>query len=327
MAVALLHAAMGTATVLFVFLIGRAALGRRLGLLAAAVVALFPNLVFNVPTYTLELAFIFWSTAALAVIATHDWSSGPPSTRRLLAFGTVLGLSVLTRPFSIPFVLGLALAMVVIRAGWRRTFTAVAWTMLPVVVLLTPWTVRNLDALHSFVPVSTNLGDTACLDRSMEADGGFRWAVDGCADPALPEVQRNRENIGKAISFVVHHPVKELELMGKRLGRMLEHDHSGLQEAESVNGEVLSPGLRHIAIDVADGYFWIVMGAAAFGVVGLFRRGARRPERVLVAVALVVLLLLPIELWGNVRFHIPALAFAAIAAAAAPLAFRSQVVG
>jgi 4-amino-4-deoxy-L-arabinose transferase-like glycosyltransferase len=318
-AVALLHAAMSTATVAFVFLIARAALGRRRALLAATIVAVFPNLIFNVPTYTVETAFVFWSTAALAVIATHDWSTGAPSTRRLLAFGTVLGLSVLTRPFSLPFLLGLALALVLVRCGWRRTVAGVALATAPVILLLVPMTIRNARALPAFVPISTNLGDTACLDRSLSADGGFRWAVDGCADPSLPEATRNRKNIQKAISFVVHHPVDEVALMGKRFGRMVEHDHSGLEEAEHVNGTVLSSGLRPIATHAADLWFWVVGLASVVGVVVLARRGPRRPERTMVAVAYAFLVLLPIELWGNVRFHIPVLPFAAIAAAAVPL--------
>lgn len=325
LAVALLHAAMSTATVWFVFLIGRAALGRRLGLVAAGLVALWPNLIFNVASFTLETAFVFWSTAALAVLATHDWSKGPPSARRLVAFGTVLGLSVLTRPFSLPFLVGLALALLIVKAGWKRGALSFAYAFVPVVLLLVPWTLRNEHAFHSFVPISTNLGDTACLDRSMNADGGFRWAVEGCADPDLPEVERSRQNLSKAMSFIREHPSKELELMGKRFGRMVEHDHSGLQEAESANGTVLSPGLRHIAIDVADWWFWIVGALSIVGLVGLVRAGPRRPERVLVAVAYVFLLFLPIELWGNVRFHIPALPFAAIAAAATPLAFRRRI--
>jgi 4-amino-4-deoxy-L-arabinose transferase-like glycosyltransferase len=307
----------------FVWLIGRAALGRRLGLLAAAIVAGFPNLIFNVPTYTLETAFIFWSTAALAVIATHDWRAGPPSTRRLLAFGTVLGLSIVTRPFSLPFLVGLVLALVVTKVGWRRVATSVAWTLLPIVLLITPWTIRNLGAMHGFVPISTNLGDTACIDRSMDADGGFRWAVhDGCAKPDLPEAERNRKNIGKALSFIIEHPGKEVWLMGQRFGRMLEHDHSGLQEAESVNFTVLEPGPRRIAINVANWWFWVAMAASAVGLVGLLRR--HRAVDVLVATAYIALLLLPVLLWGNVRFHVPVLPFAAIAAAAAPLAFRRK---
>jgi len=70
--------------------------------------------------------------------------------------------------------------------------------------------------------------------------------------------------------------------------------------------------------------FWLVMAASVLGVVGLLRRGPRRAERLLVATAFVALLLLPIELWGNVRFHVPLLPFAVITACAAPLAFRPR---
>src|SRR6476661_4750173 len=104
--------------------------------------------------------------------------------------------------------------------------------------------------------------------------------------------------------------------------RMVEGDHSGLLESESVNGRVVSPGARHLLIHVADWYFWIVLSAAAIGFIGLLRSSRRRPSGVLLATALFFLLLLPIELWGNVRFHIPALPFAALAACAAPLVLR-----
>lgn len=323
-AVALLHAAMATASVWFVWLIARAALGRRLALVATAIAALFPNLVLNVPTYTVETAFIFWALAAMAVIVTHDWSTGPPSTRRLLVFGTVLGLAVVTRPFALPFIVGMVLALVVIRAGWRTTLRAVGLVLGPVLLLMVPMTVRNLRAMDAFVPVSTNLGDTACIDRSMDADGGFRWAVEGCADPGLPEPERNQQNIRLAISFVLNHPAKEVELMGKRFVRMLEHDHSGLEESESVNGRLLDGGVRTVVTTAADWYFWLTSAAAAVGLIGLIRRGDRHPERLIVVTGLFFLLLIPVELWGNVRFHIPALPFAAIAAAAAPLALMGR---
>jgi hypothetical protein len=86
----------------------------------------------------------------------------------------------------------------------------------------------------------------------------------------------------------------------------------------------VSPGARHVLIHVADWYFWIVLSLAAVGFVGLLRNARRRPSGLLLAAALFFLLLIPVELWGNVRFHIPALPFAALAACAAPLAFRSR---
>jgi 4-amino-4-deoxy-L-arabinose transferase-like glycosyltransferase len=320
-AVALLHAAMSTAAVWFVFLIGRAALGSRRGLIAAAIAALFPNLIMLVGTYSVETAFIFWSMGALAILATHDWDGGPPSTKRLLAFGVVLGASVVTRPFAAPFIGFLAVAMLVRHMGWKRTARAVGIAVIPVVIAVMPLTIRNYRAFDAFVPISNNLGDTACLDRSMNADGGFRWAVEGCADPGMHEVERNRANLRHAISFIVHHPLKELELMGKRFGRMMEGDHSALLESESVNGRLVSGTARNALIHLADLYFWIVFVLAGVGLVGLFRRGARRVPRAFVASALILFLWIPIELWGNTRFHIPALPLAAIAAAAVPLTF------
>lgn len=324
-AVAVLHAALSTASVFFVWLIGRAALGTKAGLVAAGVAALYPNLILNVANYTLETAFIFWMLAALAVIVTHDWSAGLPSSRRLLAFGTVLGCSVIVRPFSAPLVVGLAVALVVAGAGWKRVAASLAIVAVPMALILTPWTIRNAVRMHAFVPISTNLGDTACLDRSMDADGGFRWAAhEGCADPALAEAERSRKSLGKAISFVTHHPAKELELIGKRFGRMLEHDHSGLLETESVSEPVLGDGARSFTVALADWWFWLTMAASAPGLVALLRGGAARSERLIVAVAFIGLLLIPSLLWGNVRFHIPALPVAAIGAAAAPLALHRR---
>jgi 4-amino-4-deoxy-L-arabinose transferase-like glycosyltransferase len=320
-AVALLHAAMSTAAVWFVWVIARAALGPRLALLATTIAALFPNLILIVATYSIETAFIFWSLGALAILTTHDWTSGPPTTRRLLAFGAVLGASVVTRPFALPFLAFLAVALLVRKAGWNVTLRSVAVATVPVVLAVTPLTIRNYRAFDAFVPISNNLGDTVCLDRSMNADGGFRWAVEGCAPPDMHEVPRNRENLKHALSFIVDHPAKELELMGKRFGRMVEGDHSGLLESESVNGRLVDGTARSALIHIADAYFWVVFSLAAIGLVGLFRRGDRRVSRAFVGAALVLLVWIPIELWGNVRFHIPALPLAAIAACAVPLAF------
>ena len=79
-----------TATVALTFVVGRRLAGPRAGLIAAAVLAVFPNLIFQVTTIQIETTFIFFTMAALAIIVDHDWSTGPPSVRRLVAFGAVL---------------------------------------------------------------------------------------------------------------------------------------------------------------------------------------------------------------------------------------------
>ena len=82
--------AVSVATVWLTFVVGRRLIGPRAGLAAAGVLALFPNLVYQVTTIQVETTFIFLTMAALAIVVDHDWSSGPPTRNRLLAFGAVL---------------------------------------------------------------------------------------------------------------------------------------------------------------------------------------------------------------------------------------------
>ena len=205
-----MHVVFGAATVALVFFIGRRLFNPTVGLIAAALLAVFPNAIYEVTTLQLETAFIFFSTAALAIIVVHDWSHGLPSRNRLLAFGFVLGLSVLVRPFSVWFLVGLFLAALAANAGWRRAFTVTLVPALVVVGMSIPWVIRNEIRMHAFILTSTNTGDTLCLDRNLTAHGGFRFADhDGCVDPNLPEVPRNAGNTRKAISFVIHHPARK----------------------------------------------------------------------------------------------------------------------
>ena len=72
-------------------------------------------------------------------------------------------------------------------------------------VVLVPWTVRNAFTFHAFVPVSTNLGDTLCLDNSAGAYGGFRDLPPECSSgggtdsPAGGEPARNSHNLHYAV--------------------------------------------------------------------------------------------------------------------------------
>src|SRR5690606_1480155 len=114
------HAVVSVATVALTFVVGRRLVGPRTGLVAAGLLALFPNIVYQVTSLQLETVFVFVTMAALAIAVDHDWRAGPPSLARLLAFGVVLSVSALVRPFSAPLLLGLLLALLAAGAGWRR---------------------------------------------------------------------------------------------------------------------------------------------------------------------------------------------------------------
>jgi 4-amino-4-deoxy-L-arabinose transferase-like glycosyltransferase len=280
------------------------------------VLAVFPNVIYQVATLQLETTFIFLLLVALAVITTHDWASGAPTISRLLAFGAVLGAAVLVRPFAAVLLVGLAGALATIRIGWRRAALLVAVPAAVVVAMSIPWTIRNAVQLDAFVPSSTNMGDTLCLDRNLDAEGGFRFADhDGCAPPDLHEVPRNRESTKKAIRFVLDHPDRELLQIVRRARFMFQDDHDGIIAVQTLGGgPFLSEDVVETAEAVADWYYYAVLVLAVAGLAGFAHRD-HRPGRLVAASGLVGLLVIPLLLWGNPRFHLPLIPFMALSAA------------
>jgi len=316
LATALLHVVVGSASVALVWVIGTALGGVRVGLLAAGLYAVFPNMIFQVSTVQLETMFVFLLLVPLAIAVTHDWAAGPPSLQRALAVGATLGVAVIVRPFAAVLLVGVTAALVVSRVGWRAVLKGAAVPLAVVILMSVPWTIRNAAQMHAFIPSSTNMGDTLCLDRNLDAHGGFRFADhDGCVDPGLAEVPRNAGNTRKAIRFVVEHPDRELLQIARRARIMFRDDHDGLVAVQSLGGgEILDPEVVTPLRAAADWYFYAVVALAAAGAPALLRR-QQRAERLIVLSGLVGLLVIPLLLWGNPRFHLPLAPFLALCAA------------
>ena len=314
LAAGLLHVVLGTGSVALLHTIVHRTTGSaRTALAAAGLLALWPNAIFHTSTVLLETAFTFAALVPLAILATAPRGRAIPA-RRLVAFGTALGLVALIRPFALPFLALPALLVLVRRQGLAAAARATALAALPLVVVCVPWTLRNLDALGAPLPFSTNMGDTLCIDRNDDAEGGFRWAAhDGCADEGLAEVERNRQSTSKALRWVAAHPGREALQIVRRTRLILGDDHDGLDTVER-NGRHPVAGAG-ILRPLADGWFLVGLVLAAVGVV----RSRRRPEvLLLVGLPLAVLLGIAALLWGTPRFHVPAIpyfaAFAAITA-------------
>jgi 4-amino-4-deoxy-L-arabinose transferase-like glycosyltransferase len=315
MASALMNVVLSTASVFLVFAIGRRLFGARVGLVAATIFALFPNIIYYVATLQLETLFIFLSLLLVLYTVSHDWRTGMPSRTWLLGFGALLGIVAEVRPFVLPFLAGLGIAALAAGLGRRKALVAMAWPLLALVVVCIPWTVRNAVVMDAFVPFSTNGGDTLCMDRGPGADGKFRWAVGpACADPDADEVTRNSVGPRRALKYTVQHPDEELVLIGKRFWHMMAEDHDGLRTVETGKpGPFLGDRVRTTLARVADVYFFAAGLLALAGMAAFFR--GRRPDRVFTGFAIITLLVLPLFLWGNVRFHVPLLPFIALAAA------------
>lgn len=260
----LVQALIDTSTVLAVYLLARQWLSLRAALLAAALAAVNPFLIYFtalVLTETLFTAMLAWGMLLLVGAGNllpqdrdEDDGAGetpapsvPAAPRKgatlwWLAGGLVLALSVLVRQSAagLPVVLGIAAAFVNRRRGaayHRRWPLPVGTTMMLLTALvLMPWAYRNSRVLGSWVWTTTNGGITAYDGFSPDATG----ASDQSFVESMPELRRMDE-LGRsqylselAQRFVREQPRRALELAAIKAARTWSPaprsaDYSGLK--------------------------------------------------------------------------------------------------
>src|SRR5918995_1979183 len=125
MTAAVFNLALGVGTVVLTFEVGRRLFDNRTGLIAAAVVALWPNLVFHTAVILTETLFIFLVMAAVLVLVALPASTRRIGSRRLAVFGVILALSALVRPISLMLLPVLLVVLLLTGAGWRLTIGSV----------------------------------------------------------------------------------------------------------------------------------------------------------------------------------------------------------
>jgi 4-amino-4-deoxy-L-arabinose transferase-like glycosyltransferase len=318
MTAAVFNLVLGVGTVVLTFEVGRRLFDNRTGLIAAAVVALWPNLIFHTAVILTETLFIFLVMAAVLVLVTLPASTKRIGWRRLAFFGVILALSALVRPISLMFLPVLLVVLVVAGTGWRLAIGYVGIATLAVVFVLTPWTIRNVRETDSFVVISTNLGDNLCMSRHAGATGAFQSGsacivrAKGLKRPEY-EVEVNSTNIRRSVRFVRSHPLSEAKLVFLRGYHTVENDHDGLLASESYGANPFIPSVgRRVLEIVANGYFFITLVLGLLAVPAFL--GRRRPWRLFFLLAAAALAVQPLIFFGDPRFHVPVLPFVAVLA-------------
>lgn len=313
---------LGVASVAMVYEVGRRLFGLRVGLLAGLWVALFPNLIFHTATFLTETLFIFLVEAALLVLVAEDWRARPPSLSRLAAFGLLLGLSALVRPISLLLLPIVPVVWLVAKFGWQRALLDTGAILVVTAAVIAPWTIRNAVQLDAVVIISTNLGDNLCMGHFAGAPGHFALP-ESCFDsaeyagldrPAF-EVERNNDNIQKAIEYALDHPVVELKLLSQKALHLWEHDHDGLRAVESYGDDIfIDAGFQTVLERTADIYFFVTISIGGLGLLGLVL-SPRDPRRLYLLLGLLAFAGIPLVFFGDARFHVPVMPLLVIPAA------------
>jgi len=144
------QAALGALLVPAVGLAGARAFSPRAGLWAAAVAALYPELVWFSVHFWSETVFMVLLWWGIERLLAADAADGPG---RAVAAGALWGLAILTRETVLYFV-PLAALWLATRPGSGARVRAAAFLAASLLVVA-PWTYRNWLEFHAFVPVST----------------------------------------------------------------------------------------------------------------------------------------------------------------------------
>jgi dolichyl-phosphate-mannose-protein mannosyltransferase len=313
-----LNVALSVATVLLAFEIARRLFDIRVGLVTAALLAVYPNLIYYTATLHWETTFIFIAMAALLVLIRRPWPDGQVPTRTLITFAVLLGFSVLIRPMSLGIVVALFVASLVAGAGLRRAFAQCGIVTGVVALMVLPWTVRNVVKMHAPVVIATEVGPALCVSRQPGATGAkdLRFMHRYC-EPPMPEVPveklevaRNDHATAKSVEFVVHHPFQELRLWVPRIRHAYRHDRDAMDD---VRWFVPDSSVRALS-RVANGFYFGVLTLAAVGAWSFARRA--EPGRLLFLLTTASLAATPILLYGAPRYKVPATAFLTVFAAA-----------
>ena len=180
--------ALGALVVVVVGLLGRSAGGERVGLLAAAIAAVYPTLVAADGSLMSETLYgLIVGVALLAALRLPDRLGLPAA----LGLGVLIGLSALTRAEGLLFLVLLALPACLAgrRAlGTRRALAAFAVACVGAAVVIAPWTIRNWSAFDQPVLISVNdstvLAGANCDQSYSGPDTGF-WIL-GCLAERRP---------------------------------------------------------------------------------------------------------------------------------------------
>lgn len=323
-----LNLLLSVATIALVFELARRLAGERVGLVAAALIALWPNLIVYSGVVLTETLFLFLLVLLLLVALASREVARSPGLWRIATVGVLLGAAGMVRPTL--FVLAPLFLLLWWRAGVITAVWRTALVVLVALALVLPWTVRNAMQIDSPVLISTNFGDNFCVGHEPEATGAFGlppYCFNGLVTPqpgesrAEFELRRQSETLTRSRQYIREEPATVVTRMPAKLRYTLDTDADGLDGATDYGESELFSDTVMTGLRVASNVYYVpVMLLGLVGAV-LFLRDDDPARRRLFLMAASLSQLVPVLLtFGNARFKLPIYPAVAICAACALVA-------
>ncbi len=306
--VCIVQSLMGLLVCLAVYFIGSTCCSTRVGLVSAALCAIYPPLVHISGQIWNEQLFIF--LLIMAVVSLFH-SERRQSTSWRIFTGILFGLAALTRDVGL-FVLFASPAFLAVS---NRSKSAIARKSLTIVVsavlVVSVWTVRNYLVFKHIVPISTNGGINFYMGNNPEANGTHKWALppgvvwNEESPNGRYEIEASLAGYKHGFQFIGDNPGRFIKLVGKRAWYMVEPPYRVLDTKES-KVEMLSKSL------------WLVLHVILFSsslIVSPFY--IRQHSKALPFFLIIILMLMSPHLatYGAIRYGFTSIPFMALTTA------------
>lgn len=292
-------------------LLGRRAFGPEAGLLAAALAAAYPELVWFSVHFWVEGFFVVLLYAAFERLFAADERA---SVALAASSGALFGLSVLARETALYF-----LPVAALWLAWRRVKgpSRAAAFLLGALLMIAPWTLRNYVVYRAFVPVSTagalNLWQGNTRLSRQEVYERY-WAVRGRI-----EKYRFAQRMGLR-AILERQPLWLFEKLRDEMPMFWEADSQALVHIRRGAYGAVAPGRALLASAVVLLPYFAVL---AVFVLGLLIAPLTRASGLLLGF-LAYYNLLHVVTHGYARYRLPALAVLFLWGAAGLVAWRRR---
>src|SRR5947209_5411303 len=230
------NVAIGVALTGFTYLLGRRLMGEAVGLLSAAMVAVWPNLIFHTGILSSDLLAACGFAAAMWLGMRREPGSGPVWWQ-LLGLGALIGWMVLVRPVALILLVALGLWWVIATHSPRHAFARLAPLVVVVGLIVGGWTVRNYLQFGEVITIATNGGYNFWQTNQRYADGNDTfWPFVPMDDPEYQtmssgdEFTKNREGYRYALAYLKAHPDHLIRMLPAKLFWLYHSDTSGFYE-------------------------------------------------------------------------------------------------
>jgi 4-amino-4-deoxy-L-arabinose transferase-like glycosyltransferase len=318
-------------SIALVYAIGRRLFSPQVGLIAAALLAVFPGQIYFASLIVTESVFTALLLALVWVLVVITDGPRPPPLRAAVGVGLLLGAMALVRSEGVMLVLVAVVFWRLLVPSWRAMAPHIGLLLLGTALVVAPWTVRNYVTMGGFVPISSGGSHTfwAGHHANIYADNFLGDIAAALAREReyeeLPyperELRFERDLLDEALRYAFTHPGTELKNLRLKAYYLFRDDSSALDWIQT--RPTIPKGDVRIFSALANGFYYLVLLLAVLGV-ALDRRWRDR-RHVLLFLVMGVWVATHLLFLPNPRYHAPLAPIISLAAACGAVALYERL--